>query len=63
LHALTALLHEGCDASDIIDAVRLVNQLIKTFPAELATHFRDLLPALVQRCAACWHSHTVLLQY
>jgi exportin-T len=50
--ALSALLHEHCDASDIVDVVRLVNQLMNTFPTEIETQLKELLPALIIRCAA-----------
>lgn len=50
--ALAALLHSQCDASDMVDAMRLVNQLLAAFPSDVDDHLRTLLPALVARCGA-----------
>lgn len=47
--ALLALLHDACDAHDLSDALRLVNQLLFKFAARLRGLLAELLPPLVAR--------------
>ena len=49
--ALTALLHDQCDAADKEDVVRVVIQLIRSFPDEMGGQLHSVLPNLVLRCA------------